>query len=200
MKRFSVIILLILFCGTGAFAGTTTYTNEANFLAGVNSYYLEDFNGYSYGVPFNGTQFSANFGPVNGFSWTASSPNGLFSLNGSLSINVATDLLTITFTGAPVTAVGGIFMSTEFGGNIIDELVMVTLSNGTSMSLTGSGFMGFISDLPILSLTIDGLDNPSSNWPAVDHFYAGNAVPEPASMLLLGSGIAGLLARRKLRK
>ena len=186
MKKY---LAALLFLAQAPLASAGVYTTEASFLTQLQpGYYLEDFNGYKYGNPLDGNQTSQTYGPVNGYSWTASAPNGLFSNPGALSTNNAIDLLTITFTGDPVTALGGIFASTDANGNVIQQLVTITLSDGTTASLTGSDFRGFTSAAPITFLTIDAIDQPSSNWPQLDHFYVGSAIPEPTSLALLGLG------------
>lgn len=192
MKKYLVALLFLAQAPLASVAGV--YTTEASFLTQLQpGYYLEDFNRYKFGDPLDRT-LSQDYGPVNGYSWTASAPDGLYSLPGFLSTydpTDPTDDLTITFTGASVTALGGIFASTGDLGNVIPQLVTVTLSDGTTVSLMGSDFCGFTSAAPITSLTIEGSQYPHDNWPALGHFYVGAAIPEPASLLLLGLG--GLL-------
>ena len=191
MKKYLVALLFLAQAPLASVAGV--YTTEASFLTQLQpGYYLEDFNRYKFGDPLDRT-LSQDYGPVNGYSWTASARNGLYSLPGFLSTIDPTKLITITFpvTGNPVTAVGGIFASTDFDGNVIQQLVTVTLNDGTTASLTGQGFLGFTSTTPITWLTINGIDDPDDNYPAFDFDVGSAAIPEPVSLALLGLG--GLL-------
>lgn len=178
---------------SSAFAGTVVVLNEADFVSQLQpDFYLETFAGSSFGVPYNNEPV-ASLGPVNGYSWNATAadaaglPSGIFSVPNRLSTNNAADILTITMTGAPVRAIGGIFESTDFDGLPIAIPVTVNLSNGTQETInTGSGFRGFIAPAPILSLTVDAPDQGGVlNWPAIGNFYVGNPIPEPASISLL---------------
>jgi hypothetical protein len=205
MKKTQFVAVALL-AQVSLVSAATVYTDEATFLAQLNpQYFLEDFNNYTFGVPLDGSQPTANYGSVNGYSWSASVPNnwpssygivGLYSLPNALTTYAAEDKLTINFTGKPVTALGGIFASTDINGDVIQQTVTVTLSDNTTVSLTGSGFLGFTSNFAISYLTIDGLDTPNSNWPQLSHFYTGSAeiaaVPAPAAVWLFGSGLLGL--------
>lgn len=202
MKRLLGATALLVFAGS-AFAGTDVFTDEATFVAQLQpDFYLESFAGSSFGVPFNNEPV-ANLGPVNGYAWAATAndpagaPSGIFSVPNRISTNSATDIMTITMTGAPVTAVGGIFESTDFDGLPIPLDVIVTLNDGTTETIaSGTDFRGFTSDVPILSLTVDGVDTGgTNNWPAVGQFYVGNVIPEPASLSLLLLG--GMFLRRR---
>jgi hypothetical protein len=212
MKKKQFLTVMLLAQAPLALSATV-YTDEPAFLAQLNpQYYLEDFSNYEYAHPLNGDQPTANYGPVNGYRWTASTiPNGvlantygLFSLPTTLTTYAAEDLLKITFTGRPVTALGGIFASTDTNGDVIPQTVTVNLSDNTSVSLTGSGFRGFTSDFAITYLTIDGVDAPYSNWPQLGHFYVGSvapadiaAAPVPAAAWLFGSALLGLMSLKR---
>jgi len=193
------LVLIAIFAVLSMPAMADMYTNETAFEALLQpGYYLEDFDGFVYEFIYS----PLSFGPVNGFSYEASASNDLYGSPGALSTNTATDPLTITFTGDPVTAVGGLFFGGDINGNTIPASVIVTLSDGTIESYATSGdvFRGFTSTMPISYLTISTIDDGGGyEWPTMDHFYVGSVVvPVPAAVLLgiLGIGAVGI----KLRK
>lgn len=177
----------------------TNYYNEPSFLAALaGPYYVEDFVGYTYGAPLDGTQTSQAYGPVNGFAYNALCAGGLWSNESALSTNSAFDTIMLEFTGAPVTAVGGNLMVTDINGNIISGDVIITLEDGSQQVLTdqtANSFFGFSTTMPIASVefTADGTVN---SWVQLDHLYVGQ-IPEPASLALLALG--GLAAIRRRR-
>ena len=192
------LILIALFVILSTQVMADVYTDEATFVAMLQpGYYLENFNDFIY-QPY---ESPLPFGPVNGFSYNASAPGHLWGCIGALSTASDLELLTITFTGDPVTAVGGLFFGTDNDGYTIPSYVTVTLSNGTieSYETTGDVFRGFTSTIPISYLTIDTIYPGVANvWPTIDHFYVGNVVPVPGAVLLgmLGLSAVGI----KLRK
>lgn len=203
---------LLLAVASTAPATTVVYTNEAAFLAAIQAgYYLEDFSTYVYGSPLDGSQTTQNYGPVNGFSYQASAPDGLWSNTSALSVNTSTDSLLITFTGAPVTAVGGIFTSTDVNGNHIALSISAGVLGTSLTDFSGTMFAGFTSDVPLAWLRVDAFDFLPSifNWPQLDHFYVGQAqtrdgaIPEPLTALGVALGVsaaAGALRRRAKAK
>ncbi|MEA5115636.1 MAG: VPLPA-CTERM sorting domain-containing protein [Geobacteraceae bacterium] len=181
-----------------SYASTTIYTNESSFLSAINSdYYLENFPGWVFGAPLDSAPLTYNSSTVNGYSWQASAPSGLYSLDNGISTWYGGDPLIINFTGNPVTAVGAVFAATSDIGSTRDENIGVLLNDNTGYSFTGSSFVGFVSTTPITSLTV-GVSS-GTTYPAAYHFYTGSAapVPIPAAAWLLGSGLMGLVGMKR---
>lgn len=152
---------------------TIVFSNLTDFLAIISpGYYFDDFSWADWGVPNDASYF---FGPVNGYSYTASAPNGIFGIPGAISTNSALDPITIVFDGAPVTAVGGDFFCTDFDGYPVSVNTILTLSDGTVVTLAYPAvFAGFVSTVPITSLILE-TDSATSAWLTLDNFYVGEA-------------------------
>ena len=186
---------------SSASAQGTFYNTEAAFLPNLApGSYLEDFSAFTFGNPLNGSQTSWASPGANGFGWTASATGGLYSNVSALSTNLANDPITILFTGAPVTAFGGIFANTDISGNVIPGTITVTTSDGGMQVIpTSNTFLGYTSNVTITSITMVAAGT-TNNWVQVDHFYAGAAVPEPGTMALLavgGAAVVGMIVKRR---
>ncbi|MEP7044928.1 MAG: hypothetical protein ABI843_17830, partial [Dokdonella sp.] len=127
---------------------------------------------------------------ASGIAYTISSyPNldNLWFYPGFMSVGNSIDHLVVTFTGAPVTAVGGDFFADAGGdGEIVPNQAMtitLTLSDGTSQTFSTisagqDDFRGYTSSQPIVSLSIDAPVPPDQldfNWSALDDLIVGNA-------------------------
>ncbi|MDY0111094.1 MAG: hypothetical protein RBT60_14300 [Candidatus Krumholzibacteria bacterium] len=152
---------------------TIVYSNLTEFLAIISpGYYFDNFSWADWGVPNAASYF---FGPVNGYSYTASASNGLFGIPGAISTNSALDPITIVFDGAPVTAVAGDFFCTDYDGYPVSVNTIITLADGTVVTLAyPTVFAGFVSTVPITSLILD-TDSVSNAWMTFDNFYVGEA-------------------------
>jgi hypothetical protein len=154
----------------------TVYYNLADFLAVIDPvYYFDDFSWLDWGTISGDLTYQ--FGPVNGYSYTASAPNGIFSIPGAVSTNTAEDPLTLTFDGLPVTAVAGDFFGTDFDGIPMPTVTTVELDDGTIVQLDyPTTFVGFTTQVPIVTLTITVFDGL---WATYDNFYVGQLAIVP---------------------
>lgn len=191
-------IAVVLFAGVSAQAAV--FTTSASFLANVAPGSF--FNNFA-GVP-GGLSNALNFAG-GGFSYTidsAPTPNNLFNDPGIISTNLAAERISIVFTGNPVTAVGGNFWSTDIAVQPTPSTVTVMLSDGTTEifnSAAATDYRGFTSAVPITSMTIDAGDTPAGGpvWPTLDNLTVGRVIPEPASLSLVGLGLAALAYARR---
>lgn len=191
-QRFvSAVALTVL--SASSFAATTVYTSSASFLANVAAgAYTETFTGLSVTPPSvftNGT-----------FSFSVSAPSGLYGSGDFLGTNQVNEALTVNFTSGNVTAVGGNFYATNISDAFQAVSMTVTLNDGTSSTFTptsaADSYRGFTSTAFITSLVISAPGG--SLYSGVDNLTVGvAAVPEPASWLMMGLGVAGLLVARR---
>src|SRR5688500_9970727 len=150
----SVFIFSLAFACTAANAAW--FTDENDFLnATAPNFYQEDFNNFQFGVNLNGTQTVWSAPGANGYGWDASAALGLWSLDGAISTSASEDVLTIAFTGEPVTSFGGIFFATDSAGFIVPQMdITVSLSNTESRTFTSGGldFLGWTGAAAISSV------------------------------------------------
>jgi hypothetical protein len=169
------------FDGSGSTTGPAiVYGNRNNFVAAIApGYYQNDF--HDADGQSGPLQYSD---PVSGIAYTvdSSSSTGLWNGNGYIAPNSSGDKIVVTFTGAPVTAIGGNFWAVDarilpFPG----FEVVITLSDGTTATLTSNGpgdFRGFTATQPIASISIDAPppdpEQGDNVWPAMDNLIVGS--------------------------
>jgi hypothetical protein len=123
----------------------------------------------------------------------------------SYSRSVDGDIITMRYTNLPPATTGGLVVGALFGDPQEESLFHSLVSDATEFALTGTAtIFGYqinadeyrasgraFADGELISVTVDGVAVP----------VAAPAVPLPASVLMLGAGVAGFgLMRRKGRK
>jgi hypothetical protein len=168
-----------IFCDgfEGAGGGTAgTYTDRTTFLTHVAAGSYE--NPFADAVPGASPPLNYTSGTW-AYTVDASSPGpagGLYNDTGIISTNLAADSIVVTFTGAPVTAVGGNFWATDINVQPTGTDVTITLSDATTLTFTSTGptdFRGFTTVAPITSITIEAPDVPNPEWSTMDNLIIG---------------------------
>jgi len=190
--RTIVALGLFLFVSTNVVAGTTLFTDEASFVAAIPSgYYLENFSSFAKDA---NPASPLSMGPVNGFSYDISAAGNLYSGGGNMSSANIVVPIVISFTGAPVYAVGGNFWLTVLDFSTATGSLTIGLADGlaTMETLTDAiptTFRGFVSTMPITSITL----TPATEFATLDNLYVAGApviaaVPAPGAILLVAVG------------
>ena len=186
---------------------------EAAFPNLATGSFLNDFTGTNGAI----SNYNAS---GNGFSYAATqsggNPQTTFRANNLLQTNLSGLDLIFTATGGNYNAIGGNFFRTDSSGVFSAGSITVTVSNGTETafqtytptSATAGSFRGFVSTLPIATLTITGAPEGSGLYNSADNLRVGTTVasvntaaPEPGSLALLlpvlGMVGMGIRKRRK---
>jgi hypothetical protein len=204
----------VAFGSTPARADTVVFTTRALFNAAAAGLTTIDFEGIA---PDNSVANFATPLTIQGATFSGS-PTGMVSVVDDgffaplFQFNSGAVLSGFSFVEvtlpAGITAIGTDLMSTNPDGRPFQ----VVLSNGETFVVNtplrpGRGFFGITTDVAIASIrftTIPSQTQPGG-IPLLDNFSFGQragaaAVPEPATILLLGTGLAGIATRARRRR
>lgn len=166
-----------------------TFSRRDAFMAAITGGFAEDH--------YTGLRSGQLFGPItfgnDTFSYSVFTEDKpinpslrLIPGSGVLSATSSGDQLTLTFTGAPVTAIGGDFRGNFFSlymtPLVASATIVLTLDDGSSetfVSRSGEDFRGFVSSRPIRSLSVATpvVDETLGDfpWGVIDNLVVGSA-------------------------
>jgi len=178
----------MIFTSSGPFLSSVQPGAFLNTFAGGNAGAAAIANGDP-SLDFSGSGFA--------YSVTAET-SGLYWDGVTIGNWAAPDPVVFTFTGNPVTAIGGNFFLTDILGGFQNNVdVTIQLSDGTTETFNAastSAYRGFIFTVPITSMTLP----PTVRFHNVDNLTVGTAVPEPTTIgLIATAGAIALVARRR---
>src|SRR5215471_7540451 len=197
LRQIAAAALLVAASVSQAGISTSSAPNIASFASLVGGT-IDTFSDLEINSDLGTTSLNRTAGS---FAYSATTQTGFFVVPaaGTVALSTGTFSDTITFGsfGPAVYAFGGNFFGTNVLGELASGALTITATdiNGLSLSsaLPGNsltGFLGFLSDVPLASVTL-AMTSPNTNvYASIDNIVA--AVPEPASWALLLGGLVAL--------
>ncbi len=206
-KELACLLCLLAFAVTPASAATT-YSSATDFFAVIGpDYYLESFDSLATGEEIGGPlNFSSG-----AYAYTASSGGAFYNQDlggGDVAMSTNTTLYSIifAFSSGNVTAVGGNFWLTDQTFATITGTTILTLSDGTVVTLVNANSGTFAAFTTTAGVTIASLEvsvNATEDaWVTVNNLTVGSvqdSVPEPATAVLALGGLLAFAAGRRIR-
>jgi hypothetical protein len=203
----------LLASATAAQATISIYTTQASYLAavsapGTDSFNTLDPNALSF---FLASPATRNAGA---YSYRAVSTGSFYVLPHTatdvwLSALTAGAAISLNTFSAGVRGVGGYLFTVDGGDAVLPTRslsIAATDGSGTNITVftntSDSKFIGFVSDGPLTSVVINVVGATANTYVTMNDITLGAAaaVPEPASVLLMLGGVAGLLARSRRQR
>ena len=202
MKRFSKSLLMIaaMFCLMGfasvqsAFADTVTYTTTGTFGAGGNTVTAGGVT-----LTFTGGTFMGN--PTQGGQTFTFAQFGTFTVSGTGTGGALNTTFTLNVAQTNPAAGSGNIAGTVTGQlSIENSTVFINFNNPTPGTGLAAGPGRIVLGTHIYEVFNTSINNPNEATTLNGRISETNPIPEPATMILLGTGLAGIAAKVRRRR